>query len=197
MGNRIKLPLVSLLLFCSFASFAQKDSLVVNRNKDKIDQLNQRLDRLLSEEPEGDEKKDSTVYKIDFLFKEIREIKVELNELKSAVKELRKVDVATQKNEQLTDKLSNQLAVNSSSAVADDLYYIVILSDRTEEGAIQKRELISTDLGVKLIQNEKKTWFHWVLEKTFSIDEVGNQTQKYRDLGYQDAWWTIANKLRE
>lgn len=195
MRNNFKYIVATLLILCSLKGFSQKDSTVVNQNKRKIDQLNDRLNRLIGTENIDGIDSNNHALKIDLLFKEIRQIKSELNEIKQSVDELKSIEQSTQKTEKIIQNLNVKTINDKGLQLFEDKFYVIIESDRSREGALLKKPLTIPSHQIKLIQNSRKSWYHWVVVEPFSYDEIGNETQRYRNLGFKDAWWEKGENL--
>lgn len=178
----------ALFFLFSQVGFAQNETKVVDQNRTKIDQLNERLDRLLNGDSSGEV--DSTNYKLDYIFQEIRNIKSELNAIKTSVDELKTIERSTERAE----VAANGLAVNSTISDAD--YFVVLASGRTLKEAELKLRRIKDSKNSMIIENDRGSWFHIVLKQPLDIKEAGKVAKQYRHKGFTDAWWTTGKKLK-
>lgn len=170
---------VSLLSFNSL--IAQNDSVSVDKNKSKIGELNQRLDKLLEDSKTIDG--ESVEEKLTILFEEIKSIKSSLTELKESVG-------------QLSDELNNVKSLEDKITDIESGKYYVVLASRRDEGRVKQaqREFLNRDL--LLVQNSIGTWHHLVVNKAMSMKEAIKYTAEERKSGVKDAWWVTAKKLK-
>ena len=118
----MRLVLIIVISLISISTLlAQDDSSKVNQNKEKIGELNQRLDKLLegSKTIDGD----SVEQKLRMLFEEIKSIKSSLTELKESVGQL---------SEELNDVKSLEEKITT---IEHGKYYLVLASIRDKSRA--------------------------------------------------------------
>ncbi|MAC95794.1 MAG: hypothetical protein CMC96_09850 [Flavobacteriales bacterium] len=178
----MRLVLIIVISLISISTLlAQDDSSKVNQNKEKIGELNQRLDKLLegSKTIDGD----SVEQKLRMLFEEIKSIKSSLTELKESVGQL---------SEELNDVKSLEEKITT---IEHGKYYLVLASIRDKSRAAQvKSQLKHKD--VLLVQNSLGTWYHLVLSQPMSMKDAILRTAEERKSGVKDAWWVTAKKLK-
>lgn len=170
---------LSLILF-SFLAFAQTEETQEGKNQEKINQLNQRLDKLL-EESKGD-KEGSIDLKLDRLFTEIRELKKEVEALNRSFEKLQ----------------SGEGGELSKKPMEQDEYYVVIASRRDRERAGRALEAYSAakKAALKMVQNQRGSWYHIILDQPFSLAEASKRSTAYRKSGIHDCWWVTGKKLK-
>lgn len=177
----MRLKLIIILSFLSVSSvFAQSDSVKVDQNKNKIGELNQRLDNLLESSKTIDG--DSVQYKLDLLFKEIKGIKTSLTELKESVEELNETKAIQVAEEKIADIESGK--------------YYMVLASRRDLGRINRAKKAMDSRDLMVVQNSKETWYHLVSTRAMSMSDAILKTAAERKNGVQDAWWVTAKKLK-
>lgn len=164
--------------------FAQNDTAQVDRNKNKIGQLNQRLDKLLEDAKTIDA--DSVQYKLDQLFQEVQSIKENLTELRESVGAL---------NEEVNFKKSGTEVEDKITELQTGKYYMVLASKRD----LVQLEMVKnkmSDRNLLVVRNSRDTWYHLVLNEAMSMREAIEQTTAERKTGVEDAWWVTAKKIK-
>ena len=169
------------LLFVLFSVNAYGQE--VEQNDKKITELNKRLDNLL-----GNSKTisgDSVEYKLDRLFLEIKTIKNNLQSLQESIEVLKTNGVQIKA---LKTKLSD---------VESGKYYIVLASERS----IRRAELMLKKKGspytAKIVKNVKGTWYHVILEESFSMRSVIQTIIDIQKKDVKDVWFVNGKKLTE
>jgi hypothetical protein len=205
------------LLFISLVCFGQEET-NVKENNEKIGELNTRLDRLIngSTQISGD----SINIKIDRLINEVREIKSEMLIIKEAVHQINERtssrdnsnpnehDVLNEEGNISSTIRGNQSGTNNQAngngiaALEDKIneidngkYYVIIWSERT---IVEAKNTINQHLKsyqVKILQNDRKSWHHVVLDQLFSMAEAIKKTNEIRKGSIKDAWWLSARKF--
>lgn len=180
----MKVALVTTALFLTLSGSAQ-DAEKVNENNTKINELNERLDNLLGTNKPSEA--DSSNIKLNLIMTDLKQIKEELSKLKVSVNEIQ----AGSSN----PKLKEESITNNTFNLDTAGYYVVLISDRTIEGAQKKFQKVSTKEEILLIQNNRQSWYHVVVKKPVTLTQAGQVTQKFRINGFADAWWTTGRKL--
>jgi hypothetical protein len=187
MQGKMKKLVTALFILITQLGFSQNDTSIVDKNKDKIYQLNNRLDRLLNGDIEEDF--DSTNYKLDYIFQEIRKIKVELTDIKESLHEVKTIGESALKSG------NTAMAGKNFQGVSAGSYYVVLASNRSKERAEKALKRLSGSHKVRLVKNSKETWFHIILESELTEKQAGLTTAEYRKKEFSDAWWTTGKKL--
>jgi hypothetical protein len=171
--------LATLLLFNTHAQ--AQDTARVSGNKEKIKELNNRLDNLLK----GNEgKKDSLSIKVDEVLVIVKELQIEMNKLKGEVEEL--------KSAKLRYDIEPKEATTSLSSGA---YYVVVAARGNKE-RIQKALIkMQKEAPLMIVQNSRGTWFHLIHKKAYSMSEARQMAEKEKQNGIADAWWVTGRKL--
>lgn len=179
-----KAVLLIALMCCQMLVFAQSDSAAADKNKSKINELNQRLDNLVkstSTVSNGD----SVEYKLDLLLKQMKEVKQEITAIKA--------DVNTIKEENRAARIEGETA--ATNEIVGGSYYVVIGSRRDDNLAKSLLAELSITQEVKLVKNSKNTWNHIVLSTPFSNQDAAKKVYELRKGTFKDAWWTISKRL--
>jgi prefoldin subunit 5 len=187
MQGKMKNVIAALFILIAQLGFSQKDTSTVGKNKNKIDQLNERLDRLLK--GGSSEEVDSTNYKLDYIFQEIKNIKSEISEMKQSIEEIKTIDRSVLNAENAV------VAIKDAQGVSAGAYYVVLASNRSKERAEKALKRLSGSHKVRLVKNSKETWFHIILESELTEKQAGLTTAEYRKKEFSDAWWTTGKKL--
>ena len=164
--------------------FGQNDTAQINQTKDKINELNQRLDKLYKSSQTIE--RDSVQYKLDMLFEEVKAIKSSMAELKETVEILSGEATKDSSMKELEDKISD---------IQKGKYYVVLASERDMERIKMVKKNMSNQ-QLLLVQNKKGSWYHLVLDKEIPMREAIQQTLNERQNGVKDAWWVSAKKLK-
>jgi len=181
--------LICILLFSSSISclVAQSDSGEVIQNKSKINELNERLDKLIKTTSEIP--KDSLELKIDWLIQEMKVVKSDISTLKTTV------NTVSNENKQILDELKNNV-IDAKDLIADK-FYVVIGSRRDELKAQELTKKLAVDHSVQLVMNSKGTWHHVILKDAFTQEEAIQKVNALRmKSSFKDAWWTVSKRLQ-
>jgi len=180
----------ALLVICMVGSqfaFAQTDTSVTDKNKSKINELNERLDNLVkstSTVSSGD----SVEIKLNILLKQMMEVKQEMASMKSAI------NTMSEENKQAREEYKK------GNGIADNLeegkYYVVIGSRRNQALAEALLKELSKNNQVKMVKNHRDTWNHIILTQSFSREEAAKKVQELRQGTFTDSWWTTAKRLQ-
>ncbi len=180
-GILISIGLLATLLFFNINSQAQ-DTAKVEGNKQKIDELNSRLDKLLSGNETGE--KDSLSIKLDEVLVIVKELQREMNNLKGEVDEL------------ISGKFRYDIEPKSASTTLNSESYYVVVAARGNEERIQKALItMQKDAPLMIVQNSKGTWYHLIHKQAYSMAEARQMAEKEKQNGITDAWWVTGRKL--
>lgn len=179
---------ITLALLCiSIVGFAQQEK-KVEKNDQKIDELNKRLDNLV-----GSSKTitgDSIEFKIDLLFQEIRSIKTEMQSMRQTVEDIKANGVST----------SNTTKLNKINSKLDDLengeYYVVLASERTKARADKYLARYEQTQKLRVVQNSKGSWYHVIIDTAQNMRTAIETTENVRQKDVKDAWWVNGKKLQ-
>ena len=175
------------LLFVLFSINAYGQE--TEQNDKKITELNRRLDNLL-----GNSKTisgDSVNYKLDRLFLEIQTIKEDVQSIQESIEELKTNGLPSSN----TAKLA---AINSKIADTESgVYYVVIASERTKDRAELFSKKRSSTYAQKIVKNVSGTWYHVILEESFSMRSAIQIVNDIKEKNVKDAWWVNGKKLTD
>jgi seryl-tRNA synthetase len=166
---------------------AQSDSGEVTQNKTKINELNERLDKLI--ETTGDIPKDSLEIKIDWLISEMKVVKNEISVLKSSV------DAVAMDNKTILSQIENNQI--DAKDLKEGMYYVVIGSRRDQKRAEELTLELAKSKDVQLVMNSKGTWNHVILKQPLKLDDAVKTVKSLRETNqFNDAWWTTSKRLQ-
>ncbi len=181
--------LLCILLFTSSFNclFAQSDSGELIQNKAKINELNERLDKLIKST--GEIPKDSLELKIDWLIQEMKVVKSDISAFKTTF------NTVSNENKQILDELKNN--VIDAKDLITDKFYVVIGSRRDESRARELTKKLAVNHPVQLVMNSKGTWHHVILKEAFTQEEAIQMANALRmESRFKDAWWTASKRLQ-
>jgi hypothetical protein len=179
---------ICLIVGCQ-VTFAQSDTVTTNKNKSKINELNQRLDNLVkttSTISSGD----SVEIKLDLLLKQMTEVKQEIATIKTAI------NTMSAENREALEEYKESKSDGSTQDLMDGKYYVVIGSRRDLGLANALHKELSVSNQVKLVRNSKDTWNHIVLATPYSREEAAQKVHELRKGAFSDSWWTNAKRLQ-
>ncbi len=166
---------------------AQSDSGEVTQNKTKINELNDRLDRLIK--TTGEVPKDSLEIKIDWLLHEMQVVKSEMKVLKSTV------DEVAEDNKTILSQIENNQI--DAKDLTEGMYYVVIGSRRDQKRAEELTLELAKSKDVQLVMNSRGTWNHVILKQAFTLEEAIKSVKDLRTTNsFKDAWWTTSMRLQ-
>ena len=180
---------ITLLLICLSAAVYSQTEKKVEKNDEKINELNKRLDNLLgsSKTISGD----SVEYKLDLLFKEIHSLKTEINSIKASVEEIKTNDGAPNSNKSGLDQLNSKI-----QDIENGEYYIVLASGRFKETVDRFVTRFQNTQKIKVVQNLKGTWYHVVVDQPQDMRSAIITTNAIRKKDIKDARWVTGRKLK-
>lgn len=182
---------ITLTLLCfSLAGFAQTEE-NVEKNDQKINELNKRLDNLL-----GTPKSisgDSVEFKLDLLFKEIQSLRAEMQSLFNSIDDI-KANV-------VTSSTSNQSNLDKMNAKFEEIeageYYVVLASRKSKERAESYVARYEHTQKLKIVQNMKGSWFHVIIDQAQDMRSAIETASAIREKDVKDAWWVTGKKLKD
>jgi len=180
---------ITLFLLCfSIAGFAQAGK-NVEKNVEKIDELNQRLDNLLgtSKSISGD----SVGYKLDLLFLKIQELKSEMKSIRLSVEEIKDNGVPNSDRAKL-DKINSRF-----QEIESGKYYVVLASERTKVRAERFISNYKHTQKIRMVKNLSGTWFHIIIDQPQAMKDAIETTSAVRNKEVKDAWFVNGKKLTE
>ena len=180
---------ITLALLCfSLAGFAQTEE-NVEKNDQKINELNKRLDNLLgsSKSISGD----SVEFKLDLLFKEIQTIKSEMQSLFNSIDDIKANGVAA----------SGQAKLDKMNAKFEEIeageYYVVLASRKSKERAESYVARYEHTQKLRVVQNMKGSWFHVIIDQAQDMRSAIETASSIREKDVKDAWWVTGKKLKD
>ena len=180
-GILISIGLLVTLLFFNINAQAQ-DTAKVEGNKQKIDELNSRLDKLLSGNETGE---DSLSIKLDEVLVIVKELQREMNNLKGEVDELK------------SGKLRYDIEPKSGSTSLNSESYYVVVAARGNEERIQKALItMQKEAPLMIVQNSRESWYHLIHKQAYNMAEARQTAEKEKQNGISDAWWVSGKKLK-
>ena len=182
------------LLCFSLAGFAQTEE-NVEKNDQKINELNKRLDNLLgtSKTISGD----SVEFKLDLLFKEIQSLKVEMQLLLNAVDEINGNGVTSSATYSDSDKSKLDKINARFQEIEAGEYYVVLASGKSKVQAERYVSRYEHTQKLRVVKNAKGTWFHVIIDQAQDMRSAIETSSAIRKKDVKDAWWVTGKKLKD
>mgnify|MGYP003653539447 CR=1 FL=1 len=90
---------------------------------------------------------------------------------------------------------SKVIQKNTSTAISDGNYYVVVQACRNEKNAKASLNKWNKDVEVQLVKNDRNNWLFVILKESFTMTEASRMVDKMKQSGRADAWWTTGRKL--